>query len=128
MDVSKFEAEALQANFYLGGFGDGFSAADGDEFGLRLAAVFLELLRELLARAGNGVALTMDELLDAEREFNIAAAIETLAGAALGGAKLREFFLPETQDISLYAAEARGLADAEVEFVRNDGDGCEPLF
>lgn len=128
MEVAEFDAEFLQADFDLGGFLDGFAAADGDEFGLRLAAVFLDFLCELLPGAGDGVALAMDELFDAQDELDIFAPVESLAGAALGGPELRELFLPETQDIGFYAAEARGLSDAEVELIRNDGDGGKPVF
>ena len=128
VEVAEFEAEALEADFDLCGLGDGFTAADGDELGLGFAAVFLAFLGEQLACSGEGVAFAMDKLLDAECEFDIAAAIETLAGAALGGAKLGEFLFPEAQDVGFDTAEASSLADAEVEFVGNDGDGREPLF
>jgi hypothetical protein len=128
VEVAEFDAEFLEADFDLGGFLDGFAAADGDELGLRFAAVFLDFLGELLACSGDGVALAMDELFNAEDELDIFAPVEALAGSAFGGAELRELFFPETQDIGFYAAESSGFSDAEVEFVRNDGDGGKPVF
>jgi hypothetical protein len=54
---------------------------------------------EDLSGAGNGVALVIEEGLDAEDHLDIAAAIETLAGAAFVGLELGKFTLPEAKDV-----------------------------
>src|SRR5215469_11885095 len=51
-----------------------------------------------LAGTGDGVTLAMHQPLDLESEFNLAAAVQALAGAALVGLQLRELRLPETED------------------------------
>ena len=119
VDIAEFHAEPLEADLHLGWLGEGFAAADGDELGLGLAAVFLDFLCELLAGAGDSVAFAVDELLDAEGEFDIAAAIEALARATLVGFKLGKLALPEAQDIGRDIAQACDLANAEVQLVRD---------
>jgi len=54
---------------------------------------------ELLACAGDGESLVVEQLFDVEREFDFASAIHALAGAALGGLELREFRFPKTENI-----------------------------
>src|ERR1700759_1014541 len=79
----------------------------------------LQLGLEHLPRAGNGVAFAVEKTLDAQRHFDVASAIETLAGAPLVGLELRKLALPETQDVGRNVAEPGNLTDAEVEFVRD---------
>ena len=74
---------------------------------------------EDLPGAGDGVALVVEEGLDAQGHFDVAAAIEALACAAFVGLKLREFALPEAQDVGWNFAEPGDFADAEVELVRD---------
>ena len=50
-----------------------------------LGFLLLQLGLEDLPRAGNRVALAVEEALDAQSHFNIAAAIKTLPGASLVG-------------------------------------------
>ena len=83
----------------------------------------LELGLEDLACAGDGVALVVEEALDAERHLDVASAIEALAGAAFVGFELRELALPEAQDVGGNVAEFGDFADAEVELVRDVGPG-----
>ena len=76
-----------------------------------------ELCFESLAGAGNGVALVVEERLDAKGHFDIAPAKEPLAGAALVRPELGELALPEAQDVGRNLAEFRDFPDAEVEFI-----------
>jgi len=93
---------------------------DGEgELGLFL----LQLGLENLPGAGDGVALVVEEALDAQSHFNIAAAVETLAGAALVGFELRKLALPEAQDIGWNVAELGDFTDTEVKLVRDVGPG-----
>jgi len=85
--------------------------------------LLLELGFEDLTGAGDGIALVVEEVLDAEGHFDVAFAIEALAGAAFVGLELREFALPEAQDVGRHFAESGDFADAEVELVRNVGPG-----
>jgi hypothetical protein len=90
----------------LGGFGGFFGPGLG---------------REGLAGAGDGVALVVEQALDAERHLDVALAVEALAGAAFVGLELRELGLPEAEDVGGDIAQLRYIANAEVELVRNDG-------
>ena len=81
-----------------------------------------------LACAGDCVALVVEEAFDAQSHLDIATAIETLAGAAFVGFELREFALPEAQDVGRDVAEFRYFADAKVELVRNVRPGCVGCF
>ena len=83
---------------------------------------------EDLPGSRNGVALVVEKTFDAHGHLDIAAAIETLPGAALVGFELRELALPEAQDVSGNVAELGDFADAEVEFVRDVGPGGEGIF
>jgi hypothetical protein len=82
-----------------------------------------ELGLEDVTRAGDGVALVIEEAFDAEGHLDVAAAIESLAGAAFVGFELRELALPEAKDIGWNVTEPCDFADAEVEFVRDVGPG-----
>jgi hypothetical protein len=96
------------------------SVVDGES---ELGFLLLQLGLEDLPRSGNGVALVVEEALDAQSHFHIATAIETLSGAALMRFELRKLALPETQDIGGNVAEPGDFADAEVELVRDVGPG-----
>ena len=77
-------------------------------------------LAEGLTGAGERVALGVDQALDFKHQFDIAAAIEALAGSALVGLELGKLRLPKAQDIGFDAADAGYIANLEVEAV---GDG-----
>jgi hypothetical protein len=83
---------------------------------------------EDLPCAGNGVALVVEKAFNAKGHLDIAAAIETLTGTALVRFELREFALPEAQDVGGDIAEFGYFADAEVELVRDVGSGCGGCF
>ena len=85
----------------------------------QLRLFLFQLSLEDLTRAGDGVALAVEKALDAECHLDIAATIETLAGAAFVGFELRELALPEAQDVGRDVAEFGDFADAEVKFVRD---------
>jgi hypothetical protein len=70
--------------------------------------------------AGDGVALVVEQGLDAEGGFYVAFTVEALASAAFVGFELGEFGLPEAEDVGGDVAEFGDVADAEVELVRND--------
>ena len=89
-----------------------------------LGLLLLQLCLEDLARAGDGVALVVEEAFDAQRHFDIATTIETLAGTAFVGFELRKLALPEAQDVGWDVAEFGDFADAEVELVRDIRPGC----
>src|SRR5207248_151361 len=74
-----------------------------------------------MASAGDGVTLTVHEALDLKSHFHFAAAVETLAGTTLIGLQLRELRLPETKNVGLDAAQARNIANLEVQAIGNDG-------
>lgn len=73
-----------------------------------------------LTRAGERESLVVDELLDGQRDFHVTAAIQPLARTALVGFELGEPGLPEAQNVGLYLADARNIANLEIETV---GDG-----
>ena len=83
-------------------------------------------LAESLAGAGDGSSLAVDQALDFQNQFNVAAAVEALAGSALGGLELGELRLPEAQDVGLEVDDAGYIANLEVEAVGSpDGvRGC----
>src|ERR1700733_15842134 len=82
-----------------------------------------ELTFEDLTGARDGVALVVEEALDSQGHFNVAAAVEALAGAAFVRLELREFALPEAENVGRDVAELGDFADAEVELVRDVGPG-----
>ena len=90
----------------LGGFGNVFGSGFGGED---------------LAGAGDGVALFVEEALDAEGHLDVALAVEALARATLVGLELRELCFPETENVGRDIAQLGYIANAEVELVRNDG-------
>ena len=75
---------------------------------------------ESLAGTGEGVPLAVDQVLDFERQLDVAAAVEALAGSAFIGLELREFCLPKAQDVGFHATDAGYIADLEIQAV---GDG-----
>ena len=72
-----------------------------------------------LSRAGDGVSLVVEQRLDVEHGLDIAASVETLAGAAFMRLELWKLRLPEAQHVRGNIAEAGDLSDAEVELVRD---------
>jgi hypothetical protein len=113
-------ADGLHGGLRCGGFGeecenflefvaDGYQVPGIDGLGfsdyarLRLFGG-TELGFEGLASSGDGVALVVEEGFDAEGHFYVATAVEALAGASLIGLELREFALPEAQDVGGYLA------------------------
>jgi hypothetical protein len=72
------------------------------------------------AGTGDGVALIVEEGLDAQSGFYVALAVEALAGAAFVGLELGELGLPEAQDVGGNVAELGYVADTEVELVGDD--------
>ncbi len=63
----------------------------------------------------------MNQPLDFEGEFNLAAAIKALAGPTLVGFELGKLRLPKAQDIALDGANTCHIPDLEIESV---GNGC----
>lgn len=74
---------------------------------------------QVLARAGNGEALAVEQVFDFDDDFHVAAAVVALAGAAFYGMELGKFGFPKPQHIRWQAAQARDFADAEIELVWN---------
>ncbi len=120
MEIAKILLEFAE----LAGVDVWVGVVDEGELGFFL----LQLGLEDLPRAGNGIALVIEEAFDAQSHFNIAAAIETLAGAALVGLELRKLALPEAQDIGWNVAELGDFTDTEVKLVRDVGPGCWGSF
>jgi hypothetical protein len=96
---------------------DGVGRVVDGEGELRL--LLFQLSFEDLPCAGDCVALVVEEAFDAESHFDVATAIETLAGATLVWFELRELALPEAKDVGWNVAEFGDFADAEVKLVRN---------
>jgi hypothetical protein len=84
-----------------------------------LGFFLFQLSLEDLPSARDGVALIVEEGFDAKSHFDVALAIETLAGTAFMGLELGELALPEPQDVGWDVAEFGDFAYAEVEFVRD---------
>jgi hypothetical protein len=78
-------------------------------------------LLQRLTGAGEGVALGVDQVLDLQDQFNIFAAIESLAGSTFVGLEQGKQRLPKAQDIGFEAADAGYIADFEVEAVGDFG-------
>jgi hypothetical protein len=74
---------------------------------------------QLFSGAGDGVALFVEELLDEQHAFDVAAAVHALTGAALVGLELREFCLPEAKYVGWELAEFGNFTDPEVDLVRD---------
>ena len=84
---------------------------------LRFAALSFDA--KLLARTGDGESFIVQKLFNAYHIFNVAAAIHSLAGAALARLELWELGLPEPKDVCRQAAQARHFTNAEIEFIRH---------
>src|ERR1022692_1659043 len=86
----------------------------------------------MLAGPGDGEALVVEQLLDAQHIFHVTLTIHSLPGAALDRPELRELGFPEAQHVSRETAKAGYFTDAEVELVRDDriggGAGLAALF
>ena len=78
-------------------------------------------LLQCLTRAGERIALGVDQVLDLQGQFNVMAAVEALAGAALFGFELGKLRLPKAQDIGFDAADASHIANLEVKAVGDYG-------
>jgi hypothetical protein len=89
----------------------------------QLGLSMFELTFEDLTGAGDGVSLVIEEALDAQGHFDVAAAVETLSGAPFVRLELRELALPEAEDVGRNVAELGDFTDAEVELVRDVGPG-----
>jgi hypothetical protein len=76
---------------------------------------------EDLAGAGDGVALVVEQALDAQSHLDVSLAIQALAGATFVWLELRELCLPETEHVGGDVTELGYIADTEVELVRDDG-------
>jgi hypothetical protein len=63
----------------------------------------------------------MNEALDLKRHFDVAPAIEALAGAAFCGLELWKLRLPEPQNVRLDFADACNVADLKIETVWDRG-------
>lgn len=94
----------------------------------RLVLLGLDLRAELLTSARNREALFIEKSSDAQHGVNIFAAVHSLSGAALHRFELREFRLPEAENIGRQPAKARNFADAEIEFVGNYDLCCPARF
>jgi hypothetical protein len=94
----------------------GLGLVDGEgELGFPL----LEFALEYLSGARDGVALAIEKTLDAHRHLDVAAAVETLAGATFVRFELRKFALPKTKNVGRNIAELGHFADPEIELVRD---------
>jgi hypothetical protein len=94
----------------------GLGAVDGEgELGFPL----LEFALEYLSGARDGVALVIEKTLDAHRHLDVAAAVETLAGATFVRFELWEFALPKAKNVGRNIAELGHFADPEIELVRD---------
>jgi hypothetical protein len=78
-------------------------------------------LIEGLAGTGDGIALGVDQALDVQYEFYVAAAIEALACSALVGLELGELGLPEAKDVGFEIADASYVTNLEIETVGDRG-------
>ena len=110
------------------GLGNGIQALAGvasneRKAGLRVAlwiGAALALFQNLFG-AGEGVALGVDQPLDIQGQFHIAAAIKPLASTALVGLELRKLRFPESQDVGFDFADARHVPNFEIEAVGDRG-------
>ena len=78
-------------------------------------------LLQCLTRAGERVALIVDQILDLQNKLNIFAAIEALSGAAFFRVELGKLCLPKAQDIGFDTADTRHIANLEVKAVGDQG-------
>jgi hypothetical protein len=63
----------------------------------------------------------VNEALDFERKFDLAAPIEALTGPALVGLQLGKLSFPETKDIGFDSADTGYIPDLEVQAIRDVG-------
>ena len=84
-----------------------------------LRLLLLQLALEDLPRTGNGVALAVEQRLDAQGGLDIAATVEALAGAAFMRFQIGKLALPEAQHVGRNLAKFRNLSNAKVELVRD---------
>ena len=111
----------LRCDLWLRGGVDRLRKGVGSFFGFGLGF-------EDQAGTGDGVALVVEEALDAEGHLDVALAIEALAGTAFVWLELGELGLPEAQNVGRDIAEICHVADAEVELVRDHRRvGCDKL-
>ena len=103
-----------------GGFVEALAGLAGSEWEARLR-IGAARMAESLAGTGESVAFAVDEALDLEGHFDIAAAVEALAGAALAGLELGELRLPEAKDVGFDLADASDVANFEIETVWDRG-------
>src|ERR1035438_4003354 len=91
-----------------------------------------EFILEMLAGPGDGEALVVEQLLDAQHILHVTLTIHSLPSAALDRLELRELRFPEAQHVSRETAKAGDFTDTEVELVRDDriggGAGLAALF
>jgi hypothetical protein len=74
-----------------------------------------------LASARERVPLSVNKAPDFEREFNLAAPIEALAGSTFVGLELGKLSFPETKDVWFDSADAGYIPDLEVQAIRDVG-------
>src|SRR5215469_4436109 len=74
---------------------------------------------QVLPGAGDGIALLVQELLDANDALYVAAAVHPLAGAAFDWFQLWELGLPESQHVGRQTAQARDFTNPEIKLLRN---------
>jgi hypothetical protein len=68
----------------------------------------------------DGESLFVEQLLDAQHAFHIAAAVHALSGAAFYRLELGKFAFPEAQYIGRQPAQRGDFADAEIKFVGDE--------
>ena len=78
-------------------------------------------LLKSLAGAGERVALAMNQALDLQKQFHIAAPVKPLPGSALVGLELGKLRLPKAQHIRLQLADPRDISNFEIETVGDRG-------
>jgi hypothetical protein len=101
-----------------GSFVEALAGFTGSEREARLR-IGAARMAEGVTSAGQSVALAVDEALDLESHFDIAAAIEALACAAFAGLELRKLGFPEAKDVGFDFADASYVANFEIETVRD---------
>src|SRR5687768_12915457 len=78
-----------------------------------------ELRLQSLLGPGDGEALFVEELFDAQHGVDVAPPIDPLAGAVLRGGQRGELRLPVPQDVGLGVGDLADLTDLEEELVRD---------
>ena len=74
-----------------------------------------------LACPQDRVTLPVHQSLDLQGHFDLATPVEALPGAALVGLELGELRLPEAKNVRLNAAQARNIADLEIQAIWDYG-------